>query len=827
MKCYVQLFLLSGFIVAATCFHFHGNDDGLAWKFMVENDRMNDDTEDKLTPDKFTYKVKRTSKDFCILANMRISLALPEIKDSKTLNVPSNATAEGTCSSLISELKLSWNETSEGVNVIKFTFINDHTSFSVFSIDVDIALDKTNFPNADKPRFKGSSKNLRLFHASVKNGRHTCATETQTIEKMNIAISNVSLIAFNTENDISKRIEEKCNPAEKKEETFPYKLTNNAGDFCTLAKWSIVFDIPYKRKDNQIKPAKVNVPSEVQITGHCDTRLSQMTIIWPKTASLAANGTQNSVTFLFTKNETNTFVYSMLASIYIEEKNFPNATELGTQVKVNTMLDYPMFFAQAENGVYSCENAKTLTIEGVNVTISDVILIAFDAQNELATKRVTDCRYAFSKDDFNYILYDTENSIPCTLARMKITMNVPYETTANSNASKMLTVPSKLDVSGVCDPQWPTLTLSWPWSSKKTLPNNTITFYITHKATNFYVYRIDTIVQLDDENFPTVDNKQKSLSGSTNGFIKLFPADASVGLYRCKESIHQVKLGVIDLNITDVLFVAYNKEEDLNTKKVNDCSVLSTTTESPTEKTAESSSISLTTSTTKLSTITTTVSPPTTDPSVKKYNYVVTNPQTHIPCVLANMMIHLTITYKTKDSEKKTKTLQVSDKSETRGTCEDTKATMSLTWTPEVPKYETVQNTVTFIFHKDNSTFHLETVNVDFNLDEKNFPDATEKKYNVTTKKLNEFSTSVKNMYKCSSATLLDASDVQIRIEDVALIAFNTEKSVASRTEEVCKADVETDTNVGAIVGGIIGGLILLSIIIYVFISWRRGRFYR
>lgn len=56
----------------------------------------------------------------------------------------------GTCSRVISEMKLIWKEKGEDTNnkenYIRFTFIHDHVSFSIFSIDVNIYRDKTNFP---------------------------------------------------------------------------------------------------------------------------------------------------------------------------------------------------------------------------------------------------------------------------------------------------------------------------------------------------------------------------------------------------------------------------------------------------------------------------------------------------------------------------------------------------------------------------------------------------------------------------------------------------------------------------------------------------------
>lgn len=68
---------------------------------------------------------------------------------NKTLSVPVNATVGGHCSSVISEMKLIWKENNtDKENTIKFTFINDHENFSLFSIGLNIYLDKNNSSNS-------------------------------------------------------------------------------------------------------------------------------------------------------------------------------------------------------------------------------------------------------------------------------------------------------------------------------------------------------------------------------------------------------------------------------------------------------------------------------------------------------------------------------------------------------------------------------------------------------------------------------------------------------------------------------------------------------
>lgn len=54
-------------------------------------------------------------------------------------------------------MALSWKEgKADKNNTIKFTFVNDHTNFTVFSIELNVYKDKDKFPN-------GEQRNARLW----------------------------------------------------------------------------------------------------------------------------------------------------------------------------------------------------------------------------------------------------------------------------------------------------------------------------------------------------------------------------------------------------------------------------------------------------------------------------------------------------------------------------------------------------------------------------------------------------------------------------------------------------------------------------------------
>lgn len=53
---------------------------------------------------------------------------------------------------------------------------------------------------------------------------------------------------------------------------------------------------------------------------------------------------------------------------------------------------------------------------------------------------------------------------------------------------------------------------------------------------------------------------------------------------------------------------------------------------------------------------------------------------------------------------------------------------------------------------------------------------------NVTTGKLDIFSTPLNNVYKCSDKTSVNAQNVVITIDKVSLIAFNKAKNITSKS---------------------------------------------
>ena len=62
---------------------------------------------------------------------------------------------------------------------------------------------------------------------------------------------------------------------------------------------------------------------------------------------------------------------------------------------IDTGFDASLFPAPAENGIHSCQNETRLTSSSGNINISDVLLVAFDAEKDFSSKKgkIFCCRY--------------------------------------------------------------------------------------------------------------------------------------------------------------------------------------------------------------------------------------------------------------------------------------------------------------------------------------------------------------------------------------------------------------------------------------------------
>ncbi|XP_033177423.1 lysosome-associated membrane glycoprotein 1 [Bombus impatiens] len=642
-----------------------------------------------------------------------------------------------------------------------------------------------------------SDTDLRLFVTSVTDGIYKCGEgEEVKVGNATIKIKNVFLIEFYNNSDISAPKEELCS-GQKQTPTFPYVLRDKNSIVCTLAKMSISLKIPYRKNNTQYDTAIIEVPTTLNVSGTCDSSRGTSTMIlnWnsevSKTESTFANEKTNTIVLHSQRDDIDSHVSVITANIFIDTTHFNDAQNVGEVIQMVAPFKN-LFSAPAKNGIHSCPEKVFTTIGGITVTMRNVLLVAFDAQQDFASKQVTDCRSVYFERDFTYIVRRNDTGIPCTLARMSIDATVLYKK-VNLQNNRTLNVPSTAVVSGNCSNKSSEMTLSWSESDKNNTMN-TITFHIGKNETNFFVYQVAATVYYNK------DDKTTAIQGESYNMQDLFSASGNNGLYNCTSLIHEIKIDDIYLKITNVTFIAFNTETYLSSKTVTQCSTNS--------------------------------GGDTPIPSVTGYSYVVTNKE-NVPCIAANMSISIKVPYIIKNTSTTNQTtliVPIGKQVNVNGTCENEKSIMNLIWT-ENPKansqYENKENKVTFNFVNDSSNYFIRSMNLSIYLDDYNFPgaNATGSYINVITENIDIFSTPLNNVYKCSDKTSVNAQNVVITISKVSLIAFNKARNITSRSVN-CANNESTDSNVGAIVGGIVGGIILVGIIGYLGVTYKRNRGY-
>lgn len=770
----VQFLLLRVSIVIALSVYVNGS------KIKVWPSLMTDEDEIKL--DTFLYVVNNTKDQPCILANMSINFMISHDEKNTNFIVPNDAMVQGYCSSIVSEMTLSWKEgKTDKNNTIKFTFINDHTNFTVFSIDLNIYKDKDKFPNdADKWFVAKSDLDLHLFPAFLKNGIHKCEKTEVKLNGTELILTNVSLIAFNNKNDISSRKEvTTCTNPEKdgtNNKIFPYiaKWKNNT--ICGLLRMSVIVQMSYMTKDLKMKSKNITVPTRTNVIESCTTDTFEVKLVW------SSNDDENSILFHFSKIEKNLLRYAII-NIFMDKENFPDAINTGKYVSATNSAN---LFPTPVNGIYTCTEEIVITTENdINVTISDILLIPFDVEN-LASKKVADCKINISEYDFNYIVRNKEK-IPCILANMNISIDINNSENKNKD---VIIVPSKVNATGSCDTKRSEMKLLWTKSGQK--EENNIIFYIARNKTDIFVYQIEVNVYADNL------DKIHKISDFNLGLF------STPGIYNCTDQNWQIKLDDIVININNVLFTAFNTDENLNSKTVTDCLV--------NQDSSTSSSITTETEPTTTDQSTT----PVPDSYVNEYNYVVINEKTHVACIAANMTIFMKIPYVTKESKTNETVLTIPVDSAVSGNCGDTNSMMELTWLEKSKSksynvYDSTygkNNSFKINFQKDESNYLLHSIELNIYMDETNFPNSNEERY-TAVENINVISAPLNNLYKCGDNTTLKVKDVDVTIVNVTLIAFNTEEKIATKSV-MCIQD--TSSNVGLIIGCIIGGILILGI---------------
>lgn len=764
----VQFLLLRVSIVIALSVYVNGS------KMKVRPSLMVGEDESKL--DNFLYVVNNTRDQPCILANVSINFAIPYEKENKTFNVPNDAAVQGHCSPVASEMALSWKEgKTDKNNTIKFTFVNDHTNFTVFSIELNVYKDKDKFPNdGDKWFVARSDLDLHLFPAFLENGIHKCEKKEVKLNGTELILANVSLIAFNNKNDISSRKEvTKCVDPEKdgiNSKTFPYiaKWKNNT--ICGLLRASFTVQMSYTLTDSKTKGKNITVPTTANAVESCTTDTFEIEIVWGEEQH------KNSILLHFSKMGKNLLRY-VIINVFMDKENFPDAINAGKNALATKSTN---LFPTPVNGIYSCtEEIEITTGYDINVTISDILLIPFDpVENNLATKKVADCKSNISEYDFHYVVRNDEK-IPCILANMNISID-----TNNSQNKDVIIVPSEANATGICDTKRSEMKLAWTKSGEK--EENNIIFYITRNKTDIFIYQIEVTIFAD------------KIHKMSDFGLALF---STPGIYNCTDQNWQIKLDDVTININNVLFTAFNTDENLDSRTVTDCS-----------RNQDSTTSSSATTETKSTTTDQSSTTPVPDPYANEYNYVVINEKTHVACIAANMTISMKVPYVTKESKTSEAILTIPADSAVNGNCGAKNSMMELTWLEKSKGSNSYKdeknNSFKINFQKGESNYLLHSIELNIYMDETNFPNSNDERY-TAVENIDIISTPLNNLYKCGDNTSVKVKDVDVTIANVTLIAFNTEKKIATKSV-MCIQD--TSSNVGLIIGCIIGGIMILGI---------------
>ncbi|XP_035741924.1 G8 domain-containing protein DDB_G0286311-like [Vespa mandarinia] len=204
-------------------------------------------------------------------------------------------------------------------------------------------------------------------------------------------------------------------------------------------------------------------------------------------------------------------------------------------------------------------------------------------------------------------------------------------------------------------------------------------------------------------------------------------------------------------------------------------------------------------------------------------------------CILSKMTISLTVTYNNTDMEATNKILNpLPSYITTDGYCSEPYSAMQLTWPFEEPESTAninltmaKMNNITFSLKKDDedSKFSVFQILVSIRLDPFNFPDALEADILQTTdSNLMLFKASAINgKYKCNIPITVKTESVEITLNDVELIAFNTDDNISSRYEENCIENIYETVNAGNIVGIISVLIIAKTAICFIgYMIWRR-----
>ncbi|XP_078048459.1 uncharacterized protein LOC144475916 [Augochlora pura] len=723
----------------------------------------------------YMYQVKADKLPPCILANMTISLnAVYKTKDNKDAvakyDVPNNksVTVSGICSPVMSELVLTWGE-EKTQNSVKFVLLNNYTVFSVVHVAFNVSIAD---PNAAVDRLvKGIDLDDGLFSGNMQN-ISVCKNVAITIQESNMKVSDVKLIAYNSDDKYCER-KESDTPCST-ENVLPYDISSTDNKISTLAAMSVSFEIPYTQTNGKVQIYKQNFTKaalidnvKYNINGKKQNQTADLH--WYDngnkfTLSIAISTDDNGVAYIDNAG----------VDITIDKKNLESAKDNVSRKGNITLRMFPVAYG---NGLYSCKTGNVLRFGDIKLTIANVLFAPFHTEKNF---KVTQCNpeTALNERMFNYVVRDQNSDIPCIIGNMTIGLNVTYNKKDKTKDTKTIEVPWNATTTGSCDEYMPYMDLSWPGSKNENKKDKKsrlqIGFYRTSEQ--YYVDYVKADIYNDQEIFQDTVETGEWLHSMSTTPLKLLPNKMVNGFFKCSDISEAMINNSTKIKISNVMLMAFNDQEDISIKSI----------ESNCHKDNK-------TDTDKNNTIT----------GVPGYKYSVFPKNSKIPCTLANMDITLNIHYATKTGTG-TKEVKVPTNATSNGTCGDEVSTLNIQWPTENPK-----NEVNLTFNMLNSRFYLHRIET--SIDTTNFTDTKGEKFKGQIDNLMIFSTDASNTYKCESQEQVTGNNFSATFNNVILIVFNKDADYTKRSEENCSG-----ANVGAIVGGLIGGLLVVGVIGYV-----------
>ncbi|XP_014216399.1 lysosome-associated membrane glycoprotein 1 [Copidosoma floridanum] len=168
---------------------------------------------------------------------------------------------------------------------------------------------------------------------------------------------------------------------------FKYLVSKDANVFCILASMNVSFRVPYRTVDNKIVTKEIQIPmSNVTVSGDCgfNGTSASMTLAWKGSQNSSDN---SSITFQITHDHKVFYVERVYVTIFLDEDNFPNSTDIvitGNKTKNHSIK---LFSASMNSGIYTCNSLVKISCGDIDVLMNNVSLIAYNDKQDVFTHR--------------------------------------------------------------------------------------------------------------------------------------------------------------------------------------------------------------------------------------------------------------------------------------------------------------------------------------------------------------------------------------------------------------------------------------------------------